>query len=225
MDPNALLLITLILGACVGLLLVVRRGTRLQEAQPQAGPEPSRLPAPARRHTGVPSVIGPSETVVLRPADGNPLVIGPASAIRVSPSSQPPGEPVLVRPSEDPVLVVRPAEPLVVEPPPRGAWDERGWARRSNNGRTTYEGYYQVLDRRGQQSRRFPGRVVVGRRSTTPYIADPPHQIKRHPKGPCFTVTKAPWFRIEWRRPATNVDDAILYVEKILDEALNGRRT
>lgn len=222
MDLTPWLGIVLGLGGCAGLFLGLRWETRLRDHRPPAGPQLPRPPAPARQPTAAPLIIGPSATLVVGPTDASPRVVGPALAIRVGPSSE---EPVRVGPSHEPARVVGPAEPWVVEPPPRGAWDERGWTRRNDNGRTTYEGYYQIRDQRTQQWRRFAGRVMVGRGSTTSYIADPPPEVKHHPKGPCFMMTKAPWFQLNWHRPATNVDDAILYVEKILDEALNGRRT
>jgi hypothetical protein len=35
-------------------------------------------------------------------------------------------------------------------------------------------------------------------------------------------LLQAPWFQLNWHRGANNVDDAILYLEKVLDEAVNG---
>jgi hypothetical protein len=29
------------------------------------------------------------------------------------------------------------------------------------------------------------------------------------------------WFHVNWRQPARNADEAILYLEKVLDEAIN----
>ena len=128
---------------------------------------------------------------------------------------------LIVGHSTQPAAIIGPSEPLVAAPPPRGAWDDRGWTLHSENGRKVYEGYYQVTHRRTRQPRRFHGRVTVIGREVVPYIADPPREIKRQPKGPCFILVKRPWFRIDWQRPAMNADDANLYVEKILDEALN----
>jgi hypothetical protein len=118
-------------------------------------------------------------------------------------------------------VAVAPTIPSIVEPPPRGAWEERGWTRKQENGHAVYEGHYQVTDRRTNQVRRFRGRVVQQHGLAITYIADPPAEIKRHRKGPCFQLLKAPWFQLNWHRGAANVDDAILYLEKVLDEAVN----
>lgn len=220
MDPDILPLIILILAACAGLLLVARLGTRLVRDRLWVGPARGHIRVPAKRQRTVPPIVGPSGTIVVGPVDDGSLVIGPAPVIEVGPS---PDEPVLVGPMEQPALIIGPAKALVVEPPPRGAWDERGWTLHNENGHKVYEGYYQVTHRHSGQPRRFRGRVIVNRRRVVPYIADPPPEVKRHPKGPCFTLVNMPWFRVRWYRPAGNVDDAILYVEKILDETLNRR--
>ncbi len=78
-----------------------------------------------------------------------------------------------------------------------------------------------MANRRSREQLRFEGRILEAAHRVTPYIANPPVEIKRHPKGPCFRVSQAPWFQIHWRRAAANVDDALLYVERILDEAIN----
>ena len=116
-------------------------------------------------------------------------------------------------------LVVGPSEILRIEPPPRAAWDERGWRSTEAGGGLVYEGEYHVT--RAGQPQRFTGRIVMKNGAVTPYIANPPTQIRRHPKGPCFQLSNAPWFRVHWYRPAANVDDALLYVERVLYEALN----
>jgi hypothetical protein len=55
----------------------------------------------------------------------------------------------------------------------------------------------------------------------TAYIADPPPEIRRHPHGACFQLYRDPWFQLHWSRPARNPDDAILYMERVLDESIN----
>ncbi len=144
------------------------------------------------------------------PAQSEPIIIGQAESI-------------VIGPAREQILVIRPAETMVVGPPPRGAWDERGWQRRIEKGHQTYEGEYQVKNVHTGQIERFRGRVIAEPKMAIAYIADPPPSIKRHPKGPCFMLLSAPWFRLNWAHPAKNVDDAILYVEKVLSEAINGR--
>lgn len=107
----------------------------------------------------------------------------------------------------------------VVAPPSRAAWDEHGWQALQSEDGTVYRGDYAVAARDGA-IRRFPGRIVQRRGAVTAYIADPPAAIKHHPKGPCFQLTQPPWFKVHWQRPATNVDDALLYVQKLLHEVL-----
>lgn len=116
-------------------------------------------------------------------------------------------------------LVIGPSDPIIVEPPQRPAWDERGWKRRMLNGTTAYDGKYRVGKSDGRQLS-FPGHIRVTDRVPVAYIADPPPDIKRHAKGPCFQLAQPPWFRVHWHRPPRNVDDALLYVERILDEAV-----
>lgn len=126
------------------------------------------------------------------------------------------------RKERGPPWVIGPARPVTIGPRPRGVWEEQGWTRSRNDGTWVYEGYYRVRDRHGRQ-RRFPGRVIVRPGEVRPYIADPPPELRTHPKGPCFMLVRAPWFRLHWHRPAGNADEAILYIEKVLVEALNGR--
>ena len=138
---------------------------------------------------------------------------------------------ITVGPSQEPEIVVGPCRPVVVAPSPqtsviigprtRGAWDQLGWTRSKQGNRNVYEGFYQVENRRTRQKYRFRGRVIVTGRDFVIYVADPPAKIKDHPKGPCFALENPPWFRLHWHRPPKNVDDAILYMEKILYEVLN----
>lgn len=134
-----------------------------------------------------------------------PIVIRPKAAVSVRPSSSAPA-------------VIRPAVTVRVEPPKRGAWAERGWRSRVDGRMHVYEGDYQV----GRRS--FRGRVQIDARSgkITAYIHNPPPEIKRHPHGACFQQygIGSGWFILHWRRPARNVDDAILYMERVLDESL-----
>jgi len=116
-------------------------------------------------------------------------------------------------------LVITPAVPVTITPPSRDAWDEHGWRSLRRGKDTLYEGDYRAQRGSGHRAT-FPGRVLVRDGAISAYVADPPVQIRRHPKGPCFQLANPPWFRVHWHRPPTSVDDAILYVERILNEVL-----
>jgi hypothetical protein len=120
--------------------------------------------------------------------------------------------------------VIRPTPSLVVVPPPRFAWDEKGWRRVVESGATHYVGSYRVRDRRRNTWSIFDGRLIEDQTGLRAYVADPPPELKTHPKGPCFQLTRPPWFRVHWHTPPENIDQACLYVESILKEALDGRR-
>lgn len=150
-------------------------------------------------------VIKPTaEIITVRPIQWQTIVIKPASA-------------VVIQPNAVEVITVQPSRTATVTPPERGAWDERGWIKHSTGGREIYEGYYAV------GTRRFRGRIEVrGKRgrNVTAYIDNPPREIKSHPHGACFQLVRDGWFILHWARPARNVDDAILYMERVLDESL-----
>ncbi len=145
-----------------------------------------------------------------------PIIVG-ASQVVVIRSS----EVVTVEPTRSIKVEADPA--VVVVPPPRGAWDEKGWQKTSDGRRDVYEGHYAASDKRGALSR-FRGRVTVdvlqGRVSLEIWVADPPAEIRRHPKGACFQLVKTPWFRLNWVKPAEDVDNGILYMERLLSESL-----
>jgi hypothetical protein len=147
-------------------------------------------------------VIGPSAVVQIRP--GQPVLVVPGSAL-------------LIQPKRGETTLIQPKQPLSVIPPQRGAWDERGWTKQTAAGQENYEGYFLA------GARKFRGRITSSDRgrNISIYIHDPPHEIKEHPRGGCFQLVSDGWFRLHWSRPARNVDDAILYMEKVLDESLH----
>lgn len=170
------------------------------------------------------TVIGPSTPTVIRPAAS--VVIRPLPpAITITPSEV---LRIVPRPSERIVpqtiqaTRIAPVPVTTVEPPPRGAWDEKGWTRTAENGNEIFEGVYRV------GTRAFRGRVIAERRGRrfTAYIYDPPPEIKSHPHGRCFQKAGFGdrWFILHWARPARSTDDAIIYMERILDESLRRRR-
>lgn len=111
-----------------------------------------------------------------------------------------------------------------IAPPPRFAWDEKGWQRALDGQRIRYIGLFRVFDRHRQVWRSFQGCIVQTDDQIIGFCADPPPEIKAHPKGPCFMLSQAPWFRIHWRRAPKTVDEVLLYVERLLDECLNDER-
>jgi hypothetical protein len=151
-------------------------------------------------------------TTSRRPRPDRPLVVGPAEWIVIGPEK---GPSIMVGPA--------PAAGLQIGPQPRGAWDDQGWKRTQQARGQIYEGYFQVVEHRTGLRHRFSGRVVATGGELLTYIADPPQEIRDHPKGPCFTADTPPWFHLHWHQPPRTVDDAILYMEKILSEALDGK--
>jgi hypothetical protein len=153
-----------------------------------------------------PIIIKPTTGITtIRPNQRQTVVIKPASVI-------------LIQPKAVDVITVRPPELVTVTPPQRGAWDERGWTRTVGGRREIYEGFFTV------GTRQFRGRIETRNRgrNVEAYIYDPPREIKRHRHGACFQLVSDNWFYLHWSRPARNVDDAILYMERVLDESLNG---
>lgn len=152
----------------------------------------------------------------------HPVVVKPQSeVITVRPSRTvvvKPAESVVIHPGSREVISVQPTRAISVAPPERGAWDERGWTRNQSGKGEIYEGYYRVRDRK------YRGRIETGsgKRKVSAYIYNPPREVKRHRHGACFQLVKDDWFHLHWSRPARTVDDAILYMERVLDESLHG---
>jgi hypothetical protein len=179
-------------------------------------------------HWPGPTIIGPTKLGgVITPAQ--PVIVTPANAIRVNPivvispirpTIVAAGAAIIVEPRQVESTRVHPSQAERIQPPPRGAWDERGWTSRTSDGHSVYEGNFQVFERRSGRERVFSGRIVANGRVTA-YILNPPPEIKQHRHGPCFQLTNNGWFKLHWRRPAQNPDEAILYMERILDESLN----
>ena len=174
-------------------------------------------------HRQKPIVIGPerAQLITVRPA--RPIVIGPGRAETILEYllQQP-----TVRIAPGQVLEIAPGKVITIAPQPRGVWDEKGWVCSVINGNQIFQGYFQVAGLHARQSHRFPGRIIISGGEIKVFIANPPAEIQNHPKGPCFSREQGVgWFRLHWHHSARNVDDAILYMEKILAECLNpGRR-
>lgn len=157
------------------------------------------------------TIIKPTEPVTIKPS-AEIIMVKPNTVVVVKPAQA-----VVIQLKTVEVIKVEPSRALTVAPPERGAWDERGWTWNASGGRETYEGFYQV------GNRKFRGRIETrGGRKVAAYIYDPPPEVKRHRHGACFQLVKDGWFHLHWSRPARNVDDAILYMERVLDESLHG---
>lgn len=153
-----------------------------------------------------PVVVEPRrEVITIRPVQRETVVIKPVSV-------------VVIQPKAVETVTIRPSQAVSVTPPERGAWDERGWTRSISGRNEIYEGYFVVGARRcrGRIEARNRGRDIRA------YIHNPPPEIKRHRHSACFQLTRNDWFYLHWARPARNVDDAILYMERVLDESING---
>lgn len=128
----------------------------------------------------------------------------------------------LIAPASSQRTVIGPKALPVIEKARRPAWDEKEWVRSQDGSRTVYTGRFRATH--NGRLRLFEGRVVQGRSGIEAYIADPPPEIRKHPKGPCFAMVQAPWFYVHWHVPPRDPDNAILYVETVLDESLRGHR-
>lgn len=210
-------------------LLVIGLATALSMSRKQReGMVPTDDIPLSRRATDM-VVIAPSAPTIIMPPAAPTLVIGPAmtAPLEVIPGAPP----VVVQPpdSREPAITVAPQESAVITPPSRAVWDERGWTGHRRNGTSVYEGEYRVREARSGRERRFAGRIREAQNGLVIYIADPPPEIRSHPKGSCFQLAEQPepgkraWFILHWRRPAKDPDTALLYMEKVLDEAINHR--
>jgi hypothetical protein len=119
--------------------------------------------------------------------------------------------------------IVRPRPQHVVAAPPRFAWDEKRWQHHREGESEIVSGKYRVFDRRSRVWRAFDGRVEQRGSRISAYIADPPVEIRRHRHGACLQLVQAPWFHLHWNRQPKNIDDALLYMERILDESFNAQ--
>lgn len=167
-------------------------------------------------NTITPQLSAPTPAVIRPTISPSPVVtVGPRVPVTITPSQI-----FVIAPSRVAITTAGPSNAIAVEVPERGAWDERGWAKNINGRRESYEGYYRA------GKRQFRGRVETRNRGrqTVAYIFDPPPEIRSHRHRACFQQVGNGWFILHWARPARTVDDAILYMEKVLDESLGGRR-
>lgn len=130
-----------------------------------------------------------------------------------------PRRPQLIKPAPQ---VIEPRPSLLVEAPARFAWDEKRWAKSTSaDGAIEIRGMYHVYDRHRRQWREFEGFLYQRGDQIAAYIADPPQEIKAHRHGPCLQLVQSPWFRLHWRRQPNSLDEALIYMERMLNESLN----
>jgi hypothetical protein len=120
--------------------------------------------------------------------------------------------------------VIGPSPTATVEPPARFAWDEKRWSITRVGERVELFGEYHVCDQRATKWRVFQGHISQQAGQIAAYISDPPTEMKQHPHGSCLQLVNPPWFRLHWQRPPATLDDALLYMEQMLDESFNGNR-
>lgn len=101
---------------------------------------------------------------------------------------------------------------VAVEAQPNPIWQEKGWTR-ENDG--TYCGLFEVPNRG-----KWSGEIqFAGSRLKAIYIYDPPQVVRRHSKWTCFAHCGNGWYTIHMHKLPRNADEAILNVERILNEA------
>lgn len=117
--------------------------------------------------------------------------------------------------------VIGPRPSTTVEAPARFAWDEKRWTRTVSSDAVEVRGHYRAYDRRLGRWREFPGYLIERDGDIAAYIDNPPGEVKKHRHGACLQLVDGSWFRLHWRRQPNNLDAALLYVERLLDESIN----
>lgn len=170
------------------------------------------------RRSVEPVIIGPRREPlpVIRPAEMAYINITPSAA-----------SPEVIYPQErHPAITIAPQISRVITQPQRAVWDEYGWTQQRQG---EYAGEYRVRDTL-ERERRFAGRIREEHGQSLAYIADPPPEIRNHRHGHCLQLWGQPepggrtWYHLHWSTPARDPDTALLYMEQMLDEAINNRR-
>ena len=123
------------------------------------------------------------------------------------------------------VTRITPVAPITLAPPKRPVWDELGWTMKQEGAQTVYTGQYHTLNTTTRQPQTFDGRVVVNGDHIQAWVSNPPPGLNQHAKSSCFARNRDDWFTVNWATPPTNADDAILYVQRVMDESVNGIRS
>ena len=58
------------------------------------------------------------------------------------------------------------------------------------------------------------------------YIDNPPLELRKHEHGSCFQLAKpnSSRFKLHWRRAARSFDEALTYMQQLLDESVGSKR-
>jgi hypothetical protein len=165
-----------------------------------------------------PHLVSPREPTVVGPGQRKLSIIGPPTTVTIGP-----GENGATSKAISSQYVIKPAAHPTVAPHPRPYWDERGWTRRRVNGYWAYRGSSQVFEERTGEWRTFTGQVFEETDKAVPHIDRLPPQVKRHPKWVCFHRKRDGSYYLDWRTPAADADEAIMYVEDVLCDSINNR--
>lgn len=128
--------------------------------------------------------------------------------------------PIVIGPAERKPILIGPQDSLRIIPPRRGAWEEKGWRKHQRAGFEVYTGQFSARKNDRSVRCRFPGRIEIQRSGIAVFVQDPPEGIRTHPKSACFAYLQDGWFQLHWHLSPKNVDDALLYMERILAESL-----
>jgi hypothetical protein len=102
--------------------------------------------------------------------------------------------------------------PGVVKATAGPVWIDKGWLKISA---TTYAGYFDVPGRG-----RWSGKVKMGSTGFLgTYILNPPVVVRNHEKWHCFSHQGDGWYNVHMAKKPRTIDEAILNVERILNEA------
>ncbi len=133
-----------------------------------------------------------------------------------------PVERVTVRVKHRPPIAVRPKPRAIVDAKPiNSLWERAGWTKQRGPRGDIYTGTYRVRNTRTGRGGTFDGRVEVAGMCQA-YIRNPPAELRKHPKAPCFLPVASGWWHMNWWSGTADVDETIAYVEKVLDEAISG---
>ena len=107
--------------------------------------------------------------------------------------------------------------------PNRPFWQRAGWQQSEEEEGVVYRGRFRIWDKPGATFRHYPGRIETGYGNSRIFVSNPPETlIKEHPARWCFSHLGDGWYQMHWRRGTGDIDLSLAYLEKLLDEALNG---
>ncbi len=101
----------------------------------------------------------------------------------------------------------------IMEPEPELL--HKGWSWKSEHKKLIYDGFYDL------GYKKIQGKIEVtilsgNKRFVKAWIFNPP--ASKHPKRGCLHHIGQGWFGVHWAAAPTTAIDAVLYLEKLLDE-------